>query len=781
MAGFEIVNKRKEIKLNKVLQPVAVYFLLLAVFAGYISVFEVEISFLMIGIVLVFSTMLSYYIQFIKWNIKTAITIVVILIVIGLCVGKFNGQNIFISLSNGMGQIINSFLDLYNQYYKTDITVNVYYVANAEILQALFMVQFLLGIIASFVIRKGKGLFFTFILALVPVILAAIVGYMPSVNALLCIIASMVFYVICYKNQNEILNKKELALSGILLVTIFAISLVSTPFLKNYVDEHEKQYQSVRSVLNQFPDSIINGIGDNGASNTLDYSEGGIGKGDFTKLSQFKPSGKQQMVITVTEKPTENVYLRGYASTEYTSEGWNEMSISTFSKLISPLFGNDKKRMLLSEPFQRVDGSSQEIKKQHIYISLENASTEYSYVPYYAMISNEDEIVKDAYVKGDGKKEYEYEYYPRYDVERLENTKLGEASKLWEDYKKFVREEYMDYPDNLELLEGLCGILEYNSKEELSYRIDYYFEKNLSYSYSPGKCPENEDFIEYFLFENHKGFCVHFATAATIMYRMCGYPSRYMEGYMITSDEFELQNDGTYKAYVTDKMAHAWSEVFDEEKGWQVMEHTLGYVGEESNTSENIITSNYEAETMTTQNNDNVTNNVTTDSQEETTSKTKTSEEMSGTNEMPDTYEMDDGKFSWKFIVFMCVVLVLLIVFQRRIRRKRKIRSFRKVKQNIGITNIYNEVYSICVFYGLNKYKKTDREVIDEIKSEFLQLEPEEWDWMYECARKAAFDSKHIGINEQRHMYELYKKFRNKIRLEMSFGKRILFLYIRAM
>ena len=81
---------------------------------------------------------------------------------------------------------------------------------------------------------------------------------------------------------------------------------------------------------------------------------------------------------------------------------------------------------------------------------------------------------------------------------------------------------------------------------------------------------------------------------------------------------------------------------------------------------------------MTTQNNDNVTNNVTTDSQEETTSKTKTSEEMSGTNEMPDTYEMDDGKFSWKFILTSAYhgdILQIKLNTPNRIHRKHQTTS----------------------------------------------------------------------------------------------------------
>ena len=38
-----------------------------------------------------------------------------------------------------------------------------------------------------------------------------------------------------------------------------------------------------------------------------------------------------------------------------------------------------------------------------------------------------------------------------------------------------------------------------------------------------------------FLFLDKEGYSVHYATAATLMFRACGIPARYVEGYLITS------------------------------------------------------------------------------------------------------------------------------------------------------------------------------------------------------------------------------------------------------
>ena len=75
--------------------------------------------------------------------------------------------------------------------------------------------------------------------------------------------------------------------------------------------------------------------------------------------------------------------------------------------------------------------------------------------------------------------------------------------------------------------------------------------------------------------ENHKGFCVHFATAATLMYRYCGYTARYVEGYVVPASAFHENEVGQYEAQITGEMGHAWCQVYDEETGeWTDMEHT---------------------------------------------------------------------------------------------------------------------------------------------------------------------------------------------------------------
>lgn len=87
-------------------------------------------------------------------------------------------------------------------------------------------------------------------------------------------------------------------------------------------------------------------------------------------------------------------------------------------------------------------------------------------------------------------------------------------------------------------------------------RIKNYLSKNYSYSLEVSDVPVDADFVDYFLFNEKKGYCVYFATATTIMLRITGIPARYVEGFKMPP---KAGADGFYT--ITNEDAHAWTEV----------------------------------------------------------------------------------------------------------------------------------------------------------------------------------------------------------------------------
>lgn len=118
---------------------------------------------------------------------------------------------------------------------------------------------------------------------------------------------------------------------------------------------------------------------------------------------------------------------------------------------------------------------------------------------------------------------------------------------------------------------------------------------NTKYSQKLKPVPQGQDYIEYFLFKQKKGYCEHYATAGTLLLRLKGIPARYVSGYFIRPYEFRLEHDKSgnekYVSYVEDYNAHAWTEVYKEGFGWIPFDMTNPVMEEEDNINinENVV------------------------------------------------------------------------------------------------------------------------------------------------------------------------------------------------
>ncbi len=153
-----------------------------------------------------------------------------------------------------------------------------------------------------------------------------------------------------------------------------------------------------------------------------------------------------------------------------------------------------------------------------------------------------------------------------------------------QDYRLFLYDKYTQLPAGIrgrmqELLKKQGMIRQYHSVGEMTAAVTGYLAKTCSYTLTPGKTPQGRDFTDYFLFENHKGYCVHFATAAVVMLRAMGVPARYAEGFIVTNEDYKNAQGGW--ADVRDNRAHAWVEIYQPGFGWQPVEATPGFSADE--------------------------------------------------------------------------------------------------------------------------------------------------------------------------------------------------------
>lgn len=132
--------------------------------------------------------------------------------------------------------------------------------------------------------------------------------------------------------------------------------------------------------------------------------------------------------------------------------------------------------------------------------------------------------------------------------------------------------QYLSLPNNTrqvasEYLDGLYP--ETASNTEKADLIAALVTDCARYDQNTGKMPADEpDFALWFLRDGGSGYCVHFATAATVLLRAANVPARYVTGYM-------LEAEADCSVTVTEENAHAWAEYYEPGLGvWIPLEAT---------------------------------------------------------------------------------------------------------------------------------------------------------------------------------------------------------------
>lgn len=97
--------------------------------------------------------------------------------------------------------------------------------------------------------------------------------------------------------------------------------------------------------------------------------------------------------------------------------------------------------------------------------------------------------------------------------------------------------------------------------------IQQFLAANFTYTLDAPEQSPQHDFVSTFLIEAQEGYCIHFASAMTVMCRIAGLPARYVEGYVAYPDEEGL-------AIVTGNEGHAWTEVYFRGFGWVTFDAT---------------------------------------------------------------------------------------------------------------------------------------------------------------------------------------------------------------
>ena len=388
---------------------------------------------------------------------------------------------------------------------------------------------------------------------------------------------------------------------------------------------------------------------------------GSASDSDYVDLSTIGPRWEMTFpVMEVTAPRNEVLYLRGQSLETYDGRSWRSVAIS----------GKD-------------GWPSQSLKEVGTVTVATRTGHELLYFPYYPGGGRwtDDAIFDQGRLDNP-------DWETTYSFQQMELTQPGYvvlSDRLRKQCLQLPRET-IDKAQ--EILKQLPAASLQGSAEEIAQAVADYVKNIATYDLNTQRMPSEEsDFAMWFLESSDTGYCVHFASAATVLMRAAGIPARYVSGYVLTATAGEAVT-------VTAGQAHAWVEYFDSQWGWRVLEATPAAQESETPTTEVTETEPTVPETTGEEQTAPVTRPTLPGQTVEPTDPSVTAPSSPGEN--PKTEEKH--KISWAVVnAFVGILLAaVLIAGQYLLRRRLRCKKMSTGDINRQVLERWREILRLC-------------------------------------------------------------------------------------
>lgn len=389
-------------------------------------------------------------------------------------------------------------------------------------------------------------------------------------------------------------------------------------------------------------------------------------------------------------------------------------------------------------------------------------------------------------------------------------------------------DEVMEYYDKDTFARYVSEIQGYAPDKKFSNevmdKLVTYIRQHMSYTTAPKKFTEGEDPVNSAMYDVHEGYCVHFASAAAVGFRILGISTVYNTGYVVPSSAWIKQSDGTYRAVVLDKYSHAWIEAYSEDAGdWVIVDatplgdraDTLGipkepdYSGD--NTADNSSDDTEEPETSEETSSSDVTTEATTDSTTQMSENTEVTTETdgdssNGTGENDNQVDVpNDGSGDAQsgspgdagdglselvqnrvfrtVVVVIAVILILwgAVIFRRRTivaRRRRRLVGRNRIS---AIYEMSTAMYDMMVFSGaIENVSENDTEYADTVTESCSFIKGDEFTEFIKWVQAAVYGRVEPDDRQIAAARKLYTKVRAYTYLGLGFKDRFVWKYVKC-
>ena len=339
------------------------------------------------------------------------------------------------------------------------------------------------------------------------------------------------------------------------------------------------------------------------------YGTSPLGEGDLTKRERKTGSGT---ALTVTMSNPQSVYLRGFVGDVLDGCQWEILPYSSYYDNRDLVYWINAAGLnglgQVGQAARLADFDAH--VTSDVDVTVGKASRKYAYIPYEIKEDGVDgeKNWNDSFVtapRGARLKEYSYSMGTNAVGKwtkvagKLFTTKnnadIDQYLETESHYNKYVYENYLFISDeDAAVLERFVGDKGDQSRGHIEYntavrKVQSILSATLIYDKAPGRPLGKKSALKN-IFKTGIGYDIHYATAATMMFRYYGIPARYVEGYLITPQDVMDNPDGTVD--VKQSAAHAWTEIYVDGVGFVPVETCPEYFGVMEEADYNIGISN---------------------------------------------------------------------------------------------------------------------------------------------------------------------------------------------